>query len=229
MTHETALIIGASKGLGRALAGEYVKRGWQVTATVRGEQRTGLHDLADCANGKLVIEHVDIAEPGQIAALHHRLNGQQFDMLLVNAGITRGDIPVGEVATEAFVDVMVTNALSPMRVIETLRDLVTPAGTVAIMSSSQGSVSLNTNGGHEVYRASKSALNQLMRSYAARNANDTRTLLLINPGWVQTELGGPGAVLTIDQSIPGVADTLDGHAGEPGLQFLDYKNEVVPW
>jgi len=70
------------------------------------------------------------------------------------------------------------------------------------MSSSQGSIALNTNGGHEVYRASKSALNQLMRSYAARHRKDTRTLLLLNPGWVQTDLGGEGAQLTIDQSVP---------------------------
>jgi NAD(P)-dependent dehydrogenase (short-subunit alcohol dehydrogenase family) len=123
----------------------------------------------------------------------------------------------------------VTNALSPMRVVEELRSLVAPTGTIGIMSSSQGSVSLNTNGGHELYRASKSALNQLMRSYAARNADDPRTLLLMNPGWVRTELGGPDALLSIDQSIPGVVDTVERHRGEPGLQFLDYRDQVVPW
>ena len=102
-------------------------------------------------------------------------------------------------------------------------------GTIAIMSSKQGSLTLNTNGGHEVCRASKSALNQLMRSYAARHVDDTRTLLLINPGWVRTELGGPGALLGIDDSIPGVVDTIEAHSGEPGLQFLDYQGKVVPW
>ena len=228
-TTKSLLLIGASKGLGLALAGEYLKRGWHVTATIRGDNRTGLHDLADSSEGRLVIESIDITDPEQIAALRDRLTGQSFDMLFVNAGITRGDIPVGDVPTDMFVDVMVTNALSPMRVIESLKDLVPATGTLAIMSSSQGSVSLNTNGGHEVYRASKSALNQLMRSYAARNADDTRTLLLINPGWVRTDLGGPGAMLSIDESIPGVADTLDRHAGDRGLQFLDYKDEVVAW
>jgi NAD(P)-dependent dehydrogenase (short-subunit alcohol dehydrogenase family) len=95
--------------------------------------------------------------------------------------------------------------------------------------SRQGSVSLNTRGGHEVYRASKSALNQLMRSYAARNADDPRTLLLLHPGWVQTELGGPGAQLTVEESAHGVADVLERHAGDGGLQFLDYRDQVVPW
>ncbi len=97
------------------------------------------------------------------------------------------------------------------------------------MSSSQGSIALNTNGGHEVYRASKSALNQLMRSYAARHRKDTRTLLLLNPGWVQTDLGGEGAQLTIDQSVPALVDTIQAHSGEPGLRFLDYQNHTVPW
>lgn len=97
------------------------------------------------------------------------------------------------------------------------------------MSSSQGSVSLNTNGGQDVYRASKSALNQLMRCHAARHVDDTRTLLLINPGWVRTELGGPNAELTVDQSIPGVADTIDAASGRQGLHFLDRHGQVVPW
>ncbi len=68
-----------------------------------------------------------------------------------------------------------------------------------------------------------------MRSYAARHRDDPRTLLLINPGWVKTDLGGPGAQLTTDQSVTGVVDTPERHAGEPGLQFLDHKNQVVPW
>jgi NAD(P)-dependent dehydrogenase (short-subunit alcohol dehydrogenase family) len=128
-----------------------------------------------------------------------------------------------------FVEVMVTNALSPMHVIEAFRSLVAKTGTIGVMSSSQGSVALNTNGGQDLYRASKSALNQLMRSYAARYADDPQTLLLIDPGWVRTELGGPDALLSVDQSIPGVAATIERHSGEPGLQFLNYQGNVVAW
>lgn len=128
-----------------------------------------------------------------------------------------------------FTEVMVTNALSPMRVIDGLQDLVTASGTIAVMSSSQGSISLNTTGGQDVYRASKSALNQLMRSYAARHAGDPRTVLLITPGHVQTDLGGPHAPLTVGDSIPGVVDTITAHPGDGGLHFLDYQNHPVPW
>jgi NAD(P)-dependent dehydrogenase (short-subunit alcohol dehydrogenase family) len=225
-----ALIIGASRGLGYALAAEYLDRGWQVTATVRGARRTDLHELASSSAGRLVIETIDITAPGQIAALHHRLAPTTFDLLFVNAGVTNGPAEtVADVSTDTFVRLMVTNALSPMRVVEALQDLVAPKGTIAVMSSGQGSVANNSKGGFEIYRASKSALNQLIRSFAARHADDPHTLLLIAPGWVQTDLGGSSAPLTIGQSIPGVVDTIEAQTGQGGLQYLDYQGQTVRW
>ena len=229
-TGKTALIIGASRGLGYALAAEYLTRGWQVTATVRGAQHTDLHDLADKSDGHLVVETVDITVPEEVAALRDRLAETTFDLLFVNAGVTNGpEETVADVPTDTFIRLMVTNALSPMRVVEVLQDLVPPHGTIGVMSSGQGSIANNEKGGFEIYRASKSALNQLMRSFAARHADDPRTLLLIAPGWVQTSLGGPGAPLTIDQSIPGVVDTIEAQAGKGGLQYLNYQGQTVRW
>jgi NAD(P)-dependent dehydrogenase (short-subunit alcohol dehydrogenase family) len=227
---KTALIIGASRGLGYALAAEYLARGWQVTATARSARPAGLTELAGSADGRLVLETVDITAPEQVAALHHRLAGARFDLLFVNAGVTNGaEETVADVSTDTFVRLMVTNALSPLRVIEALQDLVPPDGTIAVMSSGQGSVANNERGGFEIYRASKSALNQLMRSFAARHAGDPRTLLLMAPGWVQTDLGGPAAPLTIGESIPGVVDTIEAQAGHGGLQYLDYRGQTVRW
>jgi NAD(P)-dependent dehydrogenase (short-subunit alcohol dehydrogenase family) len=223
---KTVLIIGASRGLGYALAAEYLARGWQVTATVRATSQTDLHNLA----GPLAVETVNITVPDQVAALHDRLEQTRFDVLFINAGVTNGpEETVADVSTDTFNRLMVTNALSPMRVVEALQDLVAPHGTIAVMSSGQGSVTNNTRGGFEIYRASKSALNQLMRSFAARHAGDPHTLLLMAPGWVQTDLGGPAAPLTIGQSIPGVVDTIEAQAGKGGLQYLDYKGQAVPW
>ena len=227
---KNVLIIGASRGLGYALAAEYLARGWQVTATVRGAGRTQLHELAESSAGRLVVATVDITGPEQVAALHERLAHETFDLLFVNAGVTNGpEETVADVSTDTFVRLMVTNALSPVRVVEALQDLVAPKGTIAVMSSGQGSVANNNKGGFEIYRASKSALNQLMRSFAARHAGDPHTLLLIAPGWVQTDLGGPGAPLTVDQSIPGVADTIEAQAARGGLQYLDYRGQTVAW
>ncbi|MFH8632275.1 SDR family oxidoreductase [Streptomyces lydicus] len=229
MSAGTALIVGASRALGLGLATEYAHRGWDVIGTVRDDRRTGLHDLAEASGGRVTVESLDMTKPEEIDALRERLAERTLDLLFVNAAVTRGNIPVGEVPTEMFVEVMVTNALSPMRVIESFRSLVAPTGTIGVMSSRQGSLALNTRGGQDVYRASKSALNQLMRSYAARYADASHTLLLMCPGHVRTELGGPDAPLTIGQSIPGVADTIDRHGGEPGLKFLNYQDQPVPW
>jgi NAD(P)-dependent dehydrogenase (short-subunit alcohol dehydrogenase family) len=229
--HATVLLIGASRGLGLAMAEEYLRLGSQVVATVRSPERTDLHDLQDSAAGGLEIEHVDITIPEQIVALRNRLAPRTFDLLFVNAGVTNNNArdTIADISTEEFTRLMVTNALSPMRVIEGLEDLVVKDGTIAVMSSGQGSIANNERGGFEVYRGTKAALNMFMRSYAARNRDDPRTLLLMAPGWVKTRLGGPGARLTINESIPNLVNVIDAQHGRGGLQYLDYRGETVAW
>jgi NAD(P)-dependent dehydrogenase (short-subunit alcohol dehydrogenase family) len=224
------LLFGASRGLGLAIAEEYLKLGWRVVATAREGSRSELRDLAGNADGRLSIEIVDINDPAGVTALRGRLEADRFDFLFVNAGVKNdhGET-TADVSTEEFVRVMVTNALSPMRVVEAFKDLVPPRGAIAVMSSGQGSVGANETGGHEVYRASKAALNTLMRSFAARHRGDPRTLLLLAPGWVRTELGGPEARLTIQDSIPNLVKVIEAQDGKGGLQYLDYLGRTVPW
>ncbi len=224
------LLIGASRGLGYAIAAEYIDRGSYVLATVRGPSRTKLHELQETAGGQLEIEHVDINVPEQVIALRDRIGVRRFDLLFVNAGVTtHPEETAAGVTTEEFTRLMVTNALSPMRVIETLGDLIDPHGTIAIMSSGQGSIANNERGGFEIYRASKSALNRLMRSYAAHHHDTGRTLLLMAPGWVKTELGGPDAPLAVSESVPNLVTTIDAQRGRTGLQYLDYLGRAVAW
>jgi NAD(P)-dependent dehydrogenase (short-subunit alcohol dehydrogenase family) len=229
-TPKRVLLIGASRGLGLALAEQWVREGWHVTATVRGSNQTGLHELAQRHPEQLAIESVDITVPEQIVALHDRLSKQSFDLLFVNAGVTNPeDGTVAETSTDEFVRVMVTNALSPLRTIEALQDLVEPTGTIGVMSSGQGSVTNNVRGLHEVYRGSKAALNTFMRSYAARHEGEQRCLILMAPGWIKTDLGGPHARLTIEDSIPNVVKTMDSLRNQPGLHYVDYLGQTVPW
>jgi NAD(P)-dependent dehydrogenase (short-subunit alcohol dehydrogenase family) len=226
-SHKHLLLVGASRGLGFALAEEYLRRGWQVVATERDKATSQLHRLTETAGGRLEIENVDINHPDQVAALRTRLASRTFDMLFVNAGIGIRDM-IADVSTDEFIRVMVTNALSPMRIVESMLDLVLPTGTIGVMSSGQGSITNNANGHYEIYRGSKTALNMFMRSFAARHSGELRTLLLMAPGWVRTDLGGPEARLSVEESVPRLANVMDAQAGTAGLQYLNYVGETVP-
>jgi NAD(P)-dependent dehydrogenase (short-subunit alcohol dehydrogenase family) len=227
----TILLIAASRGLGFAMAEEFLKEGWNVVGTVRaGSGRTKLHDLADEFKGRLEVETLDICQQAQVTALRERLSGRVFEMLFVNAGTTNNEKEtIREVTTEEFVRVMVTNALCPMRVVESLQDLVSANGLIGVMSSGQGSVANNVTGTREVYRGSKAALNQFMRSYAARNSGTSRAMVLMAPGWVRTEMGGPDARLSIEESVPHLVNVLLKKQGNAGLEYLDYLGRTVPW
>ena len=228
----TILIVGASRGLGHAMAAEFVTRGWSVVGTVRDRAaHTPLHDLADKHKGRVEIEVLDIRELDQIGALHERLSGRTFDILFVNAGTVNQDPSqtISEVSTDEFTRVMLTNALSPLRVIEGLLDLVAPNGLIGVMSSGQGSIANNEVGLREVYRASKAALNMLMRSFAARQAEAGRPMVLMAPGWIRTDMGGPGAPFSIEETIPSLVDTLLSKRDRPSLEYLDRFGRTVPW
>jgi NAD(P)-dependent dehydrogenase (short-subunit alcohol dehydrogenase family) len=228
---KTILLVGASRGLGHAMAIEFVNKGWHVVGTVCESARTDLHALADAHPDQVTIEPLDITEPEQISALRERLSNRVLDMLFVNSGTANRDAsaPIGQASTDEFVRVMLTNALGVMRAVEGLQDLVTVDGLIGVMSSGQGSIANNTNGGFEVYRASKAALNQLMRSYAARHTNELRAMVLMAPGWIRTALGGPNAPFSIEETVPILVETLFAQQGKPGLRFIDRFGETVPW
>ncbi len=221
----TILILGASRGLGLGLAQEYLKRGWDVIGTVRGEG-TQLHAVRDA---RLRIEPLEITDAASLAALRTALDGTTVDLLFVNAGISNGPAEtITETTTDKFTQLLLTNALSPMRALETLIDLVPPTGMAAVMSSGLGSVANNTRGGWEVYRASKAALNTLTRSFALRLGGG-RTVVVMAPGWVRTDMGGPDAGLDVGTSTAGMANAMTARAGTGECIYIDYQNQVVPW
>lgn len=225
----TILIVGASRGIGLGLVREYLLRGWRVIATERKPSPdSALGVLAKASDGALSVEAIDINVPTQIDALATRLQDTQLDVLFVNAGIITPEQPIAQIETETFTHLMLTNVLSPLRVIEALASLVKPKGTIAAMSSAMASISENTTGGAEAYRASKAALNALLRGYTLR-AGEERTVLALHPGWVRTEMGGPDAPVEVEQSVKGLADTIAARSGVPGLLFVDYQNMPHAW
>ena len=226
---KSALIFGASRGLGLAIVQELLNRGWNVIGTVRDEKETPLHALAEQYNQHLEIEYIDITETKQIAILKEKLNGRCFNLLFVNVGITNDRYEtIGEISTEEFIRVMVTNALSTMRVVEQFTENIRLGGTIGVMSSGQGSIANNVKGEFEIYRASKAALYTLMRCFAARRGND-HALLLLAPGWVKTDMGGPDATFTIEEVLPDIVNTLVAQEGKRGLQYIDRFGKTIRW
>jgi NAD(P)-dependent dehydrogenase (short-subunit alcohol dehydrogenase family) len=226
----TVLLLGASRGIGLGLVDEYLDRGWRVIATQRSRSSApALADRVKTANGALTVLSADINRPEDLVALSQQLSNVTLDLLFVVAGIS--DDPnqtIGQISTEEFNHLMVTNVLSPMRALEQLARYVRPEGSLAVMTSALGSISENTTGGYEAYRASKAALNMLLRSYAARAGGD-RSILALMPGWVKTDMGGPDAPVEVKDSTAGLADTIAKHAGQPGLVFVDYQGNTISW
>ncbi|QUD90663.1 SDR family NAD(P)-dependent oxidoreductase [Phenylobacterium montanum] len=227
---KSILIVGASRGLGRAMAAEFATRGWSVVGAVRAA-KTPLHALAAERPDKVEVEMLDMTDHDQIRSLRDRLSGRLFDIVFINGGIvnrTPSDT-MADVSTEEFVNVMLTNVLGVMRAVEHLGVLARPGGVIGVMSSGQGSIANNASGANDVYRASKAALNQSMSSYAGRHAGEGRAIVLMAPGWIRTELGGPGAPFGVEEVMPQIVDVLAAQQGRPGLRFLDRNGDTVPW
>jgi NAD(P)-dependent dehydrogenase (short-subunit alcohol dehydrogenase family) len=229
-TGRSILIVGASRGLGHAMAAEFAGRGWRVLGTVRGAG-TPLHALAAERPDAVEIETLDTTDHDQTRAVRDRLIDRRFDIVFVNAGIANrapGDT-MAQVSTDEFVHVMLTNVLGVMRAVEALGVLAAPGGVIGVMSSGQGSIANNANGVNDVYRASKAALNQAMASYVGRHADEGRAVVLMAPGWIRTELGGANAPVGVEEAMPRIVDVLVAQQGAPGLRYLDRHGKTVPW
>ncbi len=223
-----ALIIGASRGLGAGMAREFAGRGWDVVATERSHSAELAAAVA--ADGKIAIETVDIDDQPAVEALAGRLSAQKFDLVFINAGIIGpSHHSAGKVTGDELAALMLTNAIAPIRTARTLLPLVKDGGTIAFMTSALGSVAGRSHDHYELYGASKAALNSLSRGFFAADVGK-RPVAVINfhPGWVQTDMGGSGADITVDTSVKGIADVVE-NSRTPGHRYLDYTGKTLPW
>ena len=227
-----ALVIGASRGLGLGLAAELKSRGWNVVATVRdqaGQDR--VKALSAKPGGELQVEHLDINDDAGIAAMRRRLDDTIFDLIFVNAGIAPpGGHDAATASREEAANIFLTNAVAPIRLARAFVDRVRDGpGIVAFMGSGLGGVADKTGSDSDLYSASKAALNSLSRSLAASLGGKRITVLAVAPGWVRTDMGGPNAPLSVEESVRGIVDVLDSRAGTGRHGFVDYQGHEVKW
>ncbi|ALV05326.1 SDR family oxidoreductase [Roseateles depolymerans] len=218
------LIIGASRGIGLELVRQHRESGDQVVATARDEE--SLQRLR--ALGATAIK-LDVSDVVSIAGLAWQLDGFQFNRVMYVAGLygprTIGLQPPSQADFDA---VMHTNVLGPMRVLPQLLDALAPDARIGILSSRMGSLTLRANSAGWVYRASKAAVNSVMKDMAL--ALDGRALCVsLHPGWVKTDMGGQEADIDVATSAASLRKVLDGlTAGDNGA-FFNYDGQPLPW
>ncbi|MBO2591086.1 SDR family oxidoreductase [Shewanella algae] len=225
------LITGANRGIGLALTQVYLAAGWDVLACCRDpETADELLDLVNEFQG-LEVFALDVTDYEAVADLAAELEGRGLDLLLNNAGyygpkgLLLGQLPVDEWRT-----VFEVNSIGPCKLAEAfLPHLIQAKGIIANISSKVGSMADNQSGGGYLYRSSKAALNSITKSLALDLANVGVKAVALHPGWVQTSMGGPNALIDVDTSAAGMKQLLDNLSQAQSGGFYDYCGNSIPW
>ena len=219
----TALIIGASRGIGRELVRQYLADGWRVLATARDE--AGLGQLQSMGVQAL---RVDVANPASVTSLAWLLDGEKLDLALYVAGVMDRASASTPPTQDAFDRVMHTNVMGAMMVIPQIAPMVEEAGGVlACISSVMGSLQGTRSSDAALYRISKTALNMVVRT--SQPEYPRARLVAMHPGWVQTEMGGANATLTSEEAVTRMRQTLAHLTPEQSGQFLSYDGSTIAW
>jgi NAD(P)-dependent dehydrogenase (short-subunit alcohol dehydrogenase family) len=224
------LITGAGRGLGLEFARQYARDGWDVIGCCR-HPKAAL-PLADL--GAEIVK-LDVADARDVTALSKRLAATTIDLFICNAGIAGARNPVLAGTTQADFDaVMRTNVLGPMWLSAALADRIAAGGQgrggkIAYVSSRMGSIGAMANAGSALYRASKAALNAIVKAVALELAPRGVVAIALHPGWVRTDMGGAGADIDPETSVAGMRGVIERAGSRDSGRFFDYTGKEVPW
>jgi len=220
----TALIIGASRGIGHEIVRQYRQDGWRVIATARKAQ--------DCDMLKALgaeAHQLDVTDVEGCAGLGWKLDDEKLDVAILNAGVY-GPRHDGFPAQADFDAVMHTNVLAAMRLLPILAPLVGNArGKLAVLSSHMGSLSERSSASGSLYRASKAALNSVLIDTALVHGPQGVSCVAFHPGWVRTEMGGAGADISPEESAAGIRATLASLPQSRQAVFRNYDGSPIGW
>ncbi|MDH4284033.1 MAG: SDR family oxidoreductase [Gallionellaceae bacterium] len=233
MAH-TTLITGASRGIGLELARQYAADGWRVLACCRHPEKSdGLNRLAAHYPRLVQIHPLDVADHGQIERLAQVLVEEPIDLLINNAGIypdadSKG---FGHANYEDWAQAFRVNTMAPLKMAEVFVEQVACSRLkiIANITSMMGSIDDNTSGGSYLYRSSKAALNMVTKSLSLDLKREGITAVVLHPGWVQTDMGGPNALITVGQSVTGLRKVIGRLSPSCSGKFYNYDGREIPW
>ncbi len=218
------LIIGASRGIGLEFVRQYRAEGAEVTATARDEP--ALAQLRELGARAVAL---DVAEASSVAGLGGQLDGLAFELVALCPGIYGPRQDGTDPPTEADFDaVMHTNVLGAMRLLSPIVDCLAPGARLAVMSSRMGSIGSRTAANGWLYRASKAALNSVLKDASILLAGRA-VCVALHPGWVRTDMGGEHADLDVADSVRGMRRLLGALTGDDNGRFLNYDGAAIDW
>lgn len=224
----TVLITGAARGLGLDFTRQYAARGWKVLACAR--KPDGLEGI----KGDIHHHALEVTDYKAVKALARELNGEAIDVLICNAGVggdreQRGQV-LGTLDADEMRRIFEINTLAPLMMAEAFVEHVARSQQKKLIAitSILGSLA-NNNGGRYAYRASKTALNMEWNCLAKELAGKGVICVALHPGWVQTDMGGPTATLTIEQSVPSMVQVIEGLKPSDNGRYISYDGSELPW
>ncbi|NOH79314.1 SDR family oxidoreductase [Vibrio sp. RE86] len=224
----TVLITGANRGIGLSLVKHYLKIGFKVHATYRSENDS--KELIHLKGKTLSLYQLDVTDYEAVKQLSAQLPA--IDLLINNAGYygPKG-YGFGNTDVEEWRKVFEINTIAPLKLVEALYPNLQEGGLkkIACLSSKVGSMTENTSGGGYIYRSSKAALNSVVKSLSNDLTKDGFTVLALHPGWVQTEMGGPNALIDTDTSAAGLVQVINNADQNQSGKFINYDGSELPW
>ncbi len=237
----TALVTGAGRGMGLEFTRQLLSRGHTVFATARDPSRSGaLGELAAEHEGRLHSVPLDVSDLESIAAARRAIGERtgHLDLLVNNAGINsrgvpegQGNVRFGALEPAGVLRMVEVNAMGPVLITQGFVDLLQKGKEPRVISVSSwlGSIGAKTSGGNYGYCASKATLNMLARAMAFDLLPLGIISVVFNPGWVSTDMGGPKAKLTPEESVAGMLKVTDGLTPQHAGQFLQWDGSEHPW
>ncbi|UXI00391.1 SDR family oxidoreductase [Photobacterium sp. TY1-4] len=226
------LITGANRGVGLALVDVYLADGWQVYACCRLPGQAAALQQRRQAHPALTLLALDVTDHAAITALSRQLADVSLDLLINNAGYygPKG-YGFGNTDADEWRQVLEVNTIAPLKLAEAFYPQLSRSqpGNIACISSKVGSMTENTSGGGYIYRSSKAALNSVVKSLSNDLLPQGIKTVALHPGWVQTEMGGPNAIISAPESALGLKNVIDHLSPEQSGGFYNYDGSVIPW